>query len=330
MNGADHVRADRLLSILLLLQTRGRLTAAALAERLEVSVRTIYRDLDALSAAGVPVYAERGAGGGCRLRDGYRTDLTGLDTAEVASLFAGAAESQLDALGLGKGLRRALVKLEASVPAELRAEAERLRQRVHVDAVPWFEPGEPAPHLETLRRAAMEDRRVRLTLARPGAREVQPLGLVVKGGLWYLVARGGADTRVYRVSRLRRVTVLQRRFERPAHFDLAAFWTAWSRDFVRGIPEYAVRLRVPRHAVAILPRIFGERMRTALEAARRNRGDLLLDYTFDSFEAARGAVLGLGTLVEIVAPEELRIGVHDAAREVVRLYAASPPRPDTP
>jgi predicted DNA-binding transcriptional regulator YafY len=319
------MRADRLLSILLLLQSRGRMTAAALAERLEVSERTIYRDLDALSAAGVPVYAERGARGGCVLRPGFRTDLTGLNTAEVASLFAGTAGPQLDALGLGAGLRGAMAKLEAALPGERRAEAERLRQRIHVDPLPWFEPREPARHLEALREAVIDERAVRLAVSRPGtrpaAREVNPLGLVVKGGIWYLVAVTRGEMRVYRVSRLHPVSVLRRRFERPARFDLAAFWESWARAFVRAIPEYWIKLRVPRAAIPILPRVFGERMRAALGAAGPpGRDGLLLDWSFDTFEDARGAVLGLGTMVEVVEPTELRAAVRDAAASVVRLY----------
>src|SRR5512143_4235314 len=147
------MRADRLLTLLLLLQTRGRMTAGQLAERLEVSERTIYRDLDALSSSGVPVYADRGPGGGCALRRGYRTDLTGLNAEEVASLFAGTAGRQLRDLGLGGGFERAMAKLEASLPGERRAEAERMRERIHVDATPWFAPRESARHLPALRRA---------------------------------------------------------------------------------------------------------------------------------------------------------------------------------
>jgi len=317
------MRADRLLAILLLLQTRGRSTAAALAERLEVSQRTIYRDLDALSAAGVPVYAERGAHGGCILRPGYRTDLTGLNAEEVAALFAGTAGRQLDPLGVS--LKSALAKLEAALPSERRDDAERVRQRILVDALPWFEPQPPAAHLDVLRRAVMEQRALRLSYRRPDARAtartVHPLGLVVKGGIWYLVAQSEGALRVYRCSRLRRVALTRARFERPARFELASFWSRWSADFVRGIPEYRFTLAVPRRARPILLRAFGERMRAALEKARPGGRDRhLVEFSLDTFADACGALLGLGTSVEVVAPVELRQAIAAEAAKVVAMY----------
>jgi predicted DNA-binding transcriptional regulator YafY len=315
--------------MLLLLQTRGRLTAAELAGRLEVCERTIYRDLDALSAAGVPVYAERGPHGGCVLRPGYRTDLTGLNASEVASLFAGTVGRQLEALGLSAGWQGALAKLEAALTGEQRAQAERVRARIHVDATPWFVPRESTLHLPALRDAVLEGRETRLSYRRPDGHEItrrtQPLGLVVKGGIWYLAALAGGEMRVYRVARLRRVAVTRRRFERPHGFDLAAFWSRWSSDFIARIPEYRVLLRVSRRGVAILPRVFGDRMRAALEAAGPPRANgLTLSYTFDTREDACGSVLGLGTLVEVLEPAELREDVRRMAAAVARLYGGSP------
>jgi predicted DNA-binding transcriptional regulator YafY len=323
------MRADRLLSILLILQGHGRVTAAALAQRLEVSERTIYRDLDALSLAGVPVYAERGRNGGCVLRPGYRTDLTGLNDAEVASLFAGVAGKALDALGLGAGLRGALVKLEAALPQGRRIEVDRVRARLHIDAAAWFTPAEPTPHLATLRNAVFADRKIRLTHRRTdGAvttRVVDPLGLVVKGGVRYLVAVSAGAFRVFRASRIHRVVSTKLTSERPARFDLAAFWQRWSRDFVRSIPEYWVKFRVAVPALPILEQVFGDRVWPAVEAARRpaasRRRALTIKFSFDSREAACGQLLRLGTLVEVLEPAELRGALRVTAEAVARLYA---------
>jgi len=321
------MRADRLLSMLLLLQSRGRMTATELAERLEVSARTIYRDLDALSAAGIPVYAERGASGGCVLRPGYRTDLTGLNQSEVASLFAGVAGRVLDDLGLGRGLEQALVKLEAALPSARRSDAARVRERVHVDAAAWFAANERAPHLAALRDAVFGDRVVQIDYegasGRREPRRVEPLGLVVKGGVWYVVASTAAGMRVFRASRIRAVTLTPQGFTRPRRFNLAAFWARWSTDFVASIPQYRVTLRVAREAIPLLREVFGDRVRPAIEAAGRpGRRGLTLELTFDSHEAACGNLLRLGAAVEVLEPRALRDTMHAAAAAVAQLYTA--------
>ena len=303
------------------------MSAPALAQRLEVSERTIFRDLDALSAAGVPVYAERGKHGGCVLRPGYRTDLTGLNQSEVASLFAGVAGRVLDDLGLGSGLRRALVKLEAALPSAQRVDAERVQQRLHVDAAAWFGADERTPHLTALREAVFGDRVVEIAHERGDGRgvrrRVDPLGLVVKGGIWYLVALTAGEPRVYRVSRIRKVRTASQSFTRPPRFDLAGFWARWSRDFVASIPEYHVRMRVAARVLPVLPQVFGERVRSAIKAARALRnGDRIVELTFDSLEAACGRLLGLGVDVEVIEPAELRAVLRTTAAEVVGLYGS--------
>jgi predicted DNA-binding transcriptional regulator YafY len=325
------MRADRLLSMLLLLQSRAKVTATELAERLEVSVRTIYRDLDALSAAGVPVYAERGANGGCVLRPGYRTDLTGLNEGEVASLFAGTAGHVLKRLGLSRGLQSALVKLEAALPTTRRGEAERVRTRLYVDAAAWFDSNEPTPHLAALRDAVFADRAVRLTYQRGDGREttrrIDPLGLVVKGGIFYLVATSAGELRVFRVSRVRDVAVLDAPVARPKGFNLAAFWDRWSTNFVARIPEYRVRFRVKRAALALLPQVLGERVRAPIVAAGRpRRSGVTIELAFDSLEAACGHLIGLGASVEVLEPLDVRTALRAQAEEVARLYARSAPR----
>ena len=208
------MRASRLVSLLLLLQHRGRLTAAELAEALEVSVRTIYRDLEALGAAGVPVYTESGRNGGCQLIDGYRTRLTGLTSREAEALFATGMSAPVGELGLGTVLGAAQLKLLAALPKELADRAASARQRFHLDAPTWFRSSRNEPHLATLAAAVWDDRRIAVYYRHPGSdeaapRALEPFGLVCKAGVWYLVARRDGELRTYRVSRVHEVSTLR-------------------------------------------------------------------------------------------------------------------------
>ena len=224
--------------MLLLLQTRGRMTAAALAEELEVSVRTIYRDLGALGAAGVPVYTEPGPNGGCQLVDGYRTRLTGLTQPEAEALFLAGVSGPMAELGLGTVLAAAQLKVLAALPPELRSRATRVRERFHLDAPGWFHAVDDLPHLPAIAEAVWDERRISVRYERSGTvvqRQLDPLGLVIKGGIWYLVALHRGRERTYRVSRLRAVTVRDERFTRPADFDLATRWQASSLAFEESI-----------------------------------------------------------------------------------------------
>lgn len=321
------MRADRLLSLLLLLQARGRMTAQELAGKLEVSERTVYRDLSALGMAGVPVYTERGPGGGCALMEGYRTNLTGLTEAEVHTLFMSGAASPLQDLGLGPAMEAALLKLLAALPKQRRGEAERARQRLHVDAAGWGRPGEPVPHLRAIQEAVWQDRRVRMVYRHgkeEGERVVEPLGLVFKVNIWYLVARSAGEPRVFRVSRVAEVAPLEETFERPADFDLAAYWTDSCARFEASWQRYAARLRVSPELTPFLQFTFSEGTYTPLDQAGLADADgwLTVTCTFDSFEAARTRVLGLGTEVEVIEPAELRAGVSELAASVARFYGA--------
>src|SRR6476661_6095881 len=205
------MRASRLVNLLLILQTRGGLTAGELADELEVSVRTIHRDVDALSAAGVPIFAERGPHGGVRLVDGYRTRLTGMTADEAEALFLSGLPGPAAELGLGTVVAAARLKVLASLPVELRARAVRLVERFHLDAAAWFHAGEPVPHLGTLSEAVWEAQRVEIRYDRGDKtvdRILEPLGLVLKAGVWYLVAGAEGQPRTYRVSRVSRLTTL--------------------------------------------------------------------------------------------------------------------------
>src|SRR5262245_49518363 len=218
------MRADRLVSILLLLQMHARLTARYLAKRLEVSERTIHRDMEALGTAGVPVVADRGVGGGWRLVEGYRANVSGLTEAEVQALFVTRPSRLLADLRLDKASDGALVKLLSVLPAVNRRGAELARQRIHIDVSGWSRSREPVPHLPTLQQAVWSDRRLRILYDRDGCaseRVLDPLGLVAKGSTWYLVARVENDIRSYRVSRICEAAILDQSFVRPPEFDLA-------------------------------------------------------------------------------------------------------------
>lgn len=321
------MRADRLLSLLLLLQSRGRMTARELAERLEVSERTIYRDLDALGAAGVPVYGDHGPGGGYALVDSYRTNLTGLTEAEAGTLFLSNAQGPLADLGLAETLDVALLKLMAALPSSRRREAEAIRSLIHLDPIGWFQPNEPVPHLQTLHEALWQRRRVRIvyrpTDGSAGERVVDPYGLVAKANIWYLVGVRDDEMRVYRASRVLEANILDECFERPENFDLSAFWTAWCAEFEKSLSRCSVTLRIAPDFVPTLIDLWGENARKRLENAKPSGADGWLEatFSFDSFEWARTVILGLGTGVEVAEPLDLRESVAQWAGQIAQFYA---------
>ena len=319
------MRADRLVSILLLLQLHGRMTARGLAERLEVSERTIHRDMEALSVAGVPVLAERGAGGGWALLDGYRTNLTGLNEAEIQALFLAGPVRLLADLRLDKARAAAHVKLLASLPSASRRGAEYVRQRIHVDVTSWAGGAEAAPHLRTIQDAVWQGRRLRFTYGREeecGASErlADPLGLVAKGSVWYLVAAVGGEVRSYRVSRVRSAELTDEPCVRPEGFDLAGFWEKAAAEFKTNLPRYRATLRVRKEVVQRLP--YGgrfARVERVGEADSEGWAEVSMRFQFE--EEACEYALGFGTQVEVVEPPALRERVARAAAEVVAFYA---------
>lgn len=319
------MRADRLLSIMLLLQLYRRLTAGELARRLEVSERTIHRDMEALSAAGVPVVSGRGAGGGWALVDGYRTNLTGLNSAEVQTLFAGLPPRLLADLDMGRDSDAAHVKLLAALPESARADAEYARRRVHVDVAGWGGAAEEAvPHLHTIQEAVWRGRRLFFTYGDDcggqDERLVDPLGLVAKGGVWYLVARaGGGDARSYRVSRVRGARVSEEPCERPEGFDLAAFWAGSVARFKSGAPQFRATLRAHKSVLHLLP-YAGRFSRVESSGEADAEGWAVVRMRFQFEEDAAGLALGFGTKVEVLEPEGLRGKVLGAAEEVVAFY----------
>ncbi len=322
------MRADRLLSILMLLQTRGRLTASALAKELEVSERTIYRDIEALSAAGIPVYADRGPGGGCALLDNYRTTLTGLTADEVRALFMVSIPAPLEQLGVTPELKAARLKLSAALPQALSQAELSTRQRIHLDATWWSQPEEVTPHLTLLHEAVWHNRRLRVTLQLTFGffetrleRCLDPYGLVAKASVWYLVAATGGCLRAYRASQVLAAQPTGETFERPAEFDLAAFWAEWCAAAEAGQPHYLVTARIAPSFVPYLCRHFGEGLRPAVAQAQPDAaGRLTLTLPFASLEAARAHLLSLGQAVEVLAPEALRLSIIDLATQTLSLY----------
>jgi predicted DNA-binding transcriptional regulator YafY len=312
----------------MVLQIKGRATAQELAERLEVSERTIYRDIEALSVAGVPVYAERGPGGGCVLAEGYRTNLTGLSEDEVRSLFTPGATAILTDLGANKTLEAALLKLLATLPSSHRANVERTRQRLYMDTVAWYHSNEPVPFLRDVQDAIWQDHRILLSYRKGNGelveRDVDPLALVAKAGIWYMVAVSRGDLRVFRVSRIRDVRPIHELCQRPANFDLEQFWAQWSLEFEDKVkmPVYTLTLRVSPVLVSILPQLRGEGIHRVIEAAPPpdDEGWITIPLEFGSFEHARGYVLGLGPMVEVIEPQELREGVKQFAAGIVEFY----------
>ena len=324
------MRADRLLSIMMLLQARGRLTARELAQELEVSERTIYRDIDALSTSGVPIYGDRGPEGGYALLDSYRTSLTGLTQREVRALFMMSIPAPLADLGVDQELRTALHKLAASLPDAQRPDEAHVRRRLYLDTSWWAQELDPVPHLRTVQTAVWEDRRLHMTYQRPWVtpmvleRTVDPYGLVAKGGIWYLVCARNERINVHRISRLldARLAPQGDRFERPDDFDLAAFWRSWCADVEIRRAGYPVVVRIAPDLVQWLPYTFGERIRTVLAESGPPDADgwQRLELRFESLEAARDRLLAFGRAVEVLEPVPLRRSLIDYARQIVDLY----------
>ncbi|HZW16912.1 MAG TPA: WYL domain-containing protein [Brevundimonas sp.] len=320
------MRASRLLSILLLLQTRGRMTAEALAAEFEVSVRTIYRDIDQLSAAGAPVYADRGRAGGFQLLDGYRTRLTGLTDAEAETLFLGGLSGPAAQMGLSGAVTTMQLKLLAALPPERQAAAERLAGRFHLDPVGWYQSPDEAERLPAIAQAVWNSRRISVRYESwkgEVGRTLEPLGLILKGGLWYLAARsaGRCEPRTYRVSNILSLTPLEEAFERPADFGLAGWWAETSRRFEVEIFTGEARLRVTAAGLKRLGRLGAEQARIAAGAVADANGRAEVVVPIESVEHACVDFLRLGAEAEVLAPPELRAAMAETARRTAALYA---------
>lgn len=315
------MRADRLLSILLLLQVQRRITARELALRLEVSERTIHRDMEALSSIGVSVVAERGTGGGWSLLEEYRTNLTGLNEPEIQSLFLSTPAHLLTDLGLHQASEAALIKLLAVLPEMQRRNAEYVSQRIHIDATSWHSQAEVVPALPILQQAIWRDRKVCFRYRRSDElveRLVDPLGLVAKGNVWYFIAAVEDQLRSYRVSRIQEACISEQPFTRPTTFDLAAYWAQSSKDFKAGLRCYVVTLRADP---AVMTRIETSKMFRVEPCSRPDSaGWLTFTLRFDTSYEACSYIFSFGSHVEILDPPELREQVIQLAENVLILY----------
>jgi predicted DNA-binding transcriptional regulator YafY len=324
------VRASRLLSLLLLLQARGRMTARELADELEVSIRTIYRDMDALTESGVPVYADRGPDGGYSLLEGYRTQLTGMSAEEADSLALSGMPGAAAELGLGRVLAAAQLKVQAALPTELAERSHRIAERFHLDAPGWFREADHVPTLTGIADAVWNQRAVRVRYRRWGdeevERELEPLGVVLKAGVWYLVARphsSDGDPRTYRVARVLELETLDGRFERPDGFDLWRYWNERSSELTAALYQAEAAVRLSPGGMELAPVVL--RPHTARALAERewpldDDGWTNAVIPIESLAAARSELLALGPEVEVVSPPALRDQMRDAGAALASLY----------
>jgi predicted DNA-binding transcriptional regulator YafY len=314
--------ASRLLSILMLLQTRGRMSAAALAAEFEVSVRTIHRDIDQLSAAGIPVYADRGRSGGFALMDGYRTKLTGLTEPEAEALFLTGLPGPAAELGLADAVAAARLKLTAALPPHMQPSAERIAQRFHLDPAGWFHAANPQPSLQTVARALWSERMLSFQYRSDGAlrpRKLGPLGLVLKGGAWYLVAQAAKAIRTYRVANIHDPEILDEKFARPKNFDLAAHWEKSARDYERGVYKGEAEVRLSPKGMEWLE-LLGPYVRDAARETAKPDRDGWVRCTLPIESVTHGAheLLRLREEVEVLGPRELRKAMVDALASLTR------------
>lgn len=317
------MRAERLLRIVMVLQSRGQVTAAALARELAVSTRTIKRDMDALSSLGIPVYATRGQTGGWRLVESYRTSLTGLTASDALSIVVGRSYGILSDLGLDDPGDSPIRKLLDAIAPSARAQVEHARQRIHVDIGPWGGPvGRPDPSLSLLQKAIWDDRVVRVRYGTaPASVRLAPLGLVRHGATWYLVAHRGAGPRTYRVSRIQEVIATEDTVERPDDFDLVQYWDAAGKDFLGTRSRYVVQLRLRGDAVIRAGWVYG-RHKEIGEPDEDGWVPAIMD--LGDADNAQTVVRQLGGEVLVVAPADLRESAVAYARQFVIGNAGNP------
>lgn len=321
------MRASRLLFILTTLQARGRASARALADEYGVSLRTIYRDVDALSAAGIPIYSERGNQGGYRLLDGYRTRLNGMSALEAEALFLSGFSGQAAELGLDAACASARDKLLAALPAEVREGAGRMRLRFHLDVPGWFEASERPACLPQLAQAVWGERPIRIRYRSWTAekeRLLDPLGIVLKGGAWYLVARSGASVRTYRVSRILELQLLDGRVDTTAHFDLPAYWAESARRFEQEQHPERATLRLSPWAFKMMEAFLPPFALThALIGEVEPDGWRIVTVPVGPVRHAAHELLRFGADAEVLAPEALRVHVGRIAALMAQQYGVT-------
>jgi predicted DNA-binding transcriptional regulator YafY len=303
-----------------MLQSEGKLTVKTLAERLEVSERTVVRDLEALSMSGVPVYAERGSRGGWRLAEGYRTNLTGMKAEEFMSLIISAHPALLQDLGIRDHFDAALQKLLAASPAPLKESAEQVRQKIHIDGAGWHESAASSPCLAAVQEAVWAERKLRIHYQRGreiAVRTINPLGLVAKRSVWYLVAEADAEIRIYRISRIVQAEMLNETFPRPSDFQLACYWEQSIAQFRRRLPRFPAKIRLHERQ---LERLEQDRYIRMMKIEGIGNGWAEAEMEFGTLEHACWIALSLGSDAEVLAPAELREKVVAELRLAMERY----------
>ncbi|MNO60978.1 HTH domain protein [compost metagenome] len=315
------MRADRLLSILLLLQNNRKMSSRQLAEKLEVSERTIFRDIESLCSSGIPIYAERGSQGGWVLADSYRTNLTGMSEHEISSLLISNHSTLLGDLGIQKHYNSAYQKLLSSAPDPIRRDADITRQRIHIDGVGWHKSEEAFPWLSTVQEAVWSGQKLEIVYKKDDAavkRIVYPLGLVAKRNVWYMVAESEGVPRTYRISRLIEARLLNETFDRPDHFDLARFWEQSTQEFKSNLPKYPAQVRLTE---ARLIRLQKERYVKILQIEHDHSGLVVADLEFHTLESAGEILLSCGRDAQVLMPLELREHVIAETAAICSLYS---------
>lgn len=317
------MRASRLLSILTTLQAKGHVTAQALADECEVSLRTIYRDVDAISAAGIPIYSERGSSGGYRLLDGYRVRLNGLSSTEAEALFLAGLMRQAGDLGFGAAAASARRKLLAALPAEMRPGA--MRTRFYLDAPTWFSEGETLVHLPLVADAVWNERPIHMRYQSRTAvkeRRVEPLGIVLKGGVWYLVAQNNGPARTYRISRIGQLDVLDERFEYPTAFDLQAYWTESIRRYESEIHPNLAEIRLSARGIEMMKAFLTPSVRAEAIVSEEAdaQGWRQVTLSVGSIAHASMEILRFGADAEVVGPPELRAEISEIVSILAKVY----------
>ncbi|MGE8206837.1 helix-turn-helix transcriptional regulator [Heyndrickxia sp. NPDC080065] len=318
------MRGDRLLSILLLLQSQGQMTAKELSERLEVSERTIHRDMEALSGTGIPVFAERGKNGGWSLLEGYRTNLTGLKESEIRTLLVSPSTQLLDDLGMTSTSEEARNKLIASLPSIYRENAKDVWNRIHIDTSAWRKRNEKMETFEVLKNSIWNENKLKIDYERADGetneRIVNPLGLVAKGNRWYFIAAKDSDEiRNYRVSRIKSAEPISETFERPKDFNLAGYWRSSTKAFIENLPKYEVLVEA---ASSILPRLqFTDRFVQIEEVLNKNQeGWITVKLFFNTEDEAKGYILGFANQMKVIQPKELHNKILKMAEATVSFY----------
>jgi predicted DNA-binding transcriptional regulator YafY len=315
----DAMRADRLLSILMLLQSRGRLTAQTLADELSVSRRTILRDVEALSYSGVPIYTDGGHGGGISLDENYRTTLTGLNESEVRALFISENTQILNDIGLGDATRRMIQKLSAALPSAQQSLVQGLRQRIYIDPTWWWQETQPMPFWSELEKAVFEDHQIQVRYenynGEVAERTLEPYSLVAKASTWYLIAKRGQQMRLYRVSRFHTIRLLETRFHREKDYDLMTFWQTHAQAFRDALAEYSFTLQVHPDRLGFIQTLVPGRFQVL--STDPASGWHRLNFQLESVDLAKMLVFGLGSQAVVLNPPELHAAVLSRARELL-------------